>query len=122
MAKRRCTFAFRPTDTDGARLLAVLGARRFGELQAAFGGRRIWIPKSGVNMRCIVCSLRDRCIRTWRRRGMPAENIARSLGLSAKTVYRVLRAKDAPEASRPRRAREACVRRDALAQRVSSAP
>lgn len=91
MPSKSCTFAFRPSDTDGARLLKVLGARRLAELQAAFGGKRVWIPKAGANTRCIVCTLRDRCIRTWRRRGLPVENIARSLGVSAKTVYRVLR-------------------------------
>jgi hypothetical protein len=99
---KSCTFAFRPADTDGARLLKVLGARRLADLQAAFGGKRVWIPKSGANTRCTVCALRDRCIRAWRRRGLPVENIARSLGVSAKTVYRVLRAKDDGRGPEPR--------------------
>jgi hypothetical protein len=101
VAKTRCTYAFRPADTDGARLLKVLGARRLAALQAAFGGKRVWVPKSGANMRCVVCSLRDRCIRAWRRRGLPVENIARSLGVSAQTVYRVLRSSGASMRIRP---------------------
>ena len=95
MAKSRCTFSFRPADTDGARLLEVLGARRLAALQAAFGGKRVWIPKTGANIRCVVCSQRDRCIRTWRRRGLPVDTISRKLGVSPKTIYRVLRAKSA---------------------------
>lgn len=103
MAKTRCTFAYRPADTDGARLLKVLGARRLAALQSAFGGKRVWVPKAGGNTRCIVCSLRDRCIRAWRRRGLPVENIARSLGVSAQTVYRVLRDGPASASDHPGR-------------------
>lgn len=101
MAKTRCTYAFRPADADGARLLKVLGARRLAALQAAFGGKRVWVPKSGTNMRCIVCRLRDRCIRAWRRRGVPVDNIARSLGISSQTIYRVLRVRPAASGAHP---------------------
>ncbi len=101
MAKSRGACAFQPDDTDGARLLKLLGARRLALLQAAFGGQRVWVPKSGVNMRCIACRLRDRCIREWRKRGLPVAGIARSLGISAQTVYRVLRGQTVPAASHP---------------------
>lgn len=61
-------------------------------LQAAFGGRRIWIPKAGSTLRCSICRDRDRCIRSWRGQGQPIANIAKRLGVSPKTVYRVLSA------------------------------
>jgi Mor family transcriptional regulator len=95
MAKTRCTHSFQPSDTDGARLLHILGARRLAALQAAFGGTRVWIAKPEANIRCVVCRQRDRCIRTWRERGLPVATIAKKLGVSPKTVYRVLRAKPA---------------------------
>ena len=103
MAKIRCPDVFHPADRDGARLLKVLGARRLAALQAAFGGKRVWVRKPGANMRCIVCGLRDRCIRAWRRRGLPIENIARSLGISRQTIYRVLRSAPAAGGARSRR-------------------
>lgn len=90
-AKGGCTYEFRSDGTDGARLLEVLGADALERLQTAFGGKRLWVPKRGVKLRCSVCATRDRCIRTWRRDGLPVPHIARGLGVSAKTVYRVLR-------------------------------
>ena len=95
MARPRSACVFRPDGSDGARLLKLLGARRLALLQSAFGGRRVWVPKAGTNMRCVACRLRDRCIREWRRRGLPVGGIARSLGVSAQTVYRVLRGGEA---------------------------
>ncbi|MBI3565350.1 MAG: hypothetical protein HY079_09160 [Elusimicrobia bacterium] len=93
--KGGCTYEFEADGTDGAKLLEVLGAEALERLQTAFGGRRVWIPKRGVRLRCAVCTLRDRCIRTWHRDGVPVPNIARGLGVSPKTVYRVLRSADA---------------------------
>lgn len=87
-----------PVDSDAARLLKILGSRRLGALQAAFGGRRLWIPKAGSNLRCSVCRTRDECIRTWRKQGVGIPVIAKRLGVSSKTVYRVL---GAGSASRP---------------------
>lgn len=83
-------------------LLKVLGSRRLAALQAVLGGKRVWIPKAGVNFRCSVCSRRDDCIRAMRRQGIPVENISRRLGVSPKTVYRVLRTKPAAGGPRPR--------------------
>lgn len=65
-------------------------------LQDAFGGRRVWIPKPEAKVRCLSCRSRDRCIRAWRREGRPVGSIARSLGISQQTVYRVLGLKAAP--------------------------
>ena len=89
--KGGCTYEFRADGTDGARLLEVLGADALERLQTAFGGRRVWIPKRGVRLRCSVCVSRDRCIRAWHGDGVPVPSIARGLGVSVKTVYRVLR-------------------------------
>ncbi|MEK7232745.1 MAG: helix-turn-helix domain-containing protein [Elusimicrobiota bacterium] len=94
MPRTRCSF--QPIDSDAARLLKLLGARRMAAIQAALGGRRIWIPKSGINPRCAVCGLRDECIRAWRRQGMSVARIAKRVGISAKTVYRVLSGSFAP--------------------------
>jgi Mor family transcriptional regulator len=93
VAKTACLHKFRPVDADGARLLKVLGPRHLAALQDALGGKRVWIPKPGVAIRCLVCNHRDRCIRKMRREGQPVEQIARRFGISPKTVYRVLRVK-----------------------------
>ena len=90
MHSPRCAASPSPIDSDAARLLKILGTRRLAALQAAFGGRRLWIPKAGSNLRCSVCRHRDQCIRTWRGQGLSIGVIARRLGVSPKTVYRVL--------------------------------
>ncbi len=90
-----CPARFSAVGSDAARLLKVLGQARFERLQKAFGGRRLWIPKSGTHYPCGACSRRVRCIRRWRKQGRPARAIAERLGLSPKTVYRVL-AKSGP--------------------------
>ncbi|MCM2304132.1 MAG: helix-turn-helix domain-containing protein [Elusimicrobia bacterium] len=90
MHSPRCAASPSPIDSDAARLLKILGTRRLAALQAAFGGRRLWIPKAGSNLRCSVCRHRDQCIRTWRSQGLSIGVIARRLGVSPKTVYRVL--------------------------------
>lgn len=90
MPRTRCASSPQPIDSDAARLLKLLGSRRLALLQSAFGGRRLWIPKAGSNLRCSVCRLRDQCIRTWRGQGLSIAVIARRLGVSPKTVYRVL--------------------------------
>lgn len=75
---------------EAGRLLALLGSKRFKSLQKEFGGKRIWIPKEGVRMPCGVCTQRDGCIRAWRRQGNSVAEISRHLGISPKTVYRVV--------------------------------
>jgi hypothetical protein len=90
VTRTRCLSALLPVDSDAARLLKILGSRRLSALQAAFGGRRLWIPKAGSNLRCSVCRTRDECIRSWRKQGVSIAGIAKRLGVSAKTVYRVL--------------------------------
>lgn len=90
MPRTRCPASLSPVDSDAARLLKLLGSRRLAALQTAFGGRRLWIPKSGSNLRCSVCRYRDQCIRTWRAQGLSIVIIAKRLGVSPKTVYRVL--------------------------------
>jgi len=50
----------------------------------------LWIPKAGSNLRCSVCRNRDKCIRSWRAEGRDIAAIAKRLGVSPKTVYRVL--------------------------------
>lgn len=90
MPRTRCSSSHQPIDSDAARLLKLLGSRRLAALQVAFGGRRLWIPKVGSNLRCSVCRYRDQCIRSWRSQGLSIAVIARRLGVSPKTVYRVL--------------------------------
>lgn len=85
-----CSLGFDSNGTDAARLFQILGPRRFSQIQAVFGGKKIWIPKAGANLRCQACRLRNDCIRTWRKRGTSVEEIARRMGLSVKTIYRVL--------------------------------
>ena len=96
MPSIRCAASPRPIDSDVARLLKLLGSRRLALLQAAFGGRRLWIPKAGSNLRCSVCRFRDQCIHTWRKQGVIIVDIAKRLGVSPKTVYRVLGTERAP--------------------------
>ncbi len=90
VTRTRCSSSPQPIDSDAARLLKILGSRRLASLQAAFGGRRLWIPKAGSNIRCSVCRYRDQCIRAWRSQGLSIATIAKRLGVSPKTVYRVL--------------------------------
>ncbi|MEQ1919605.1 MAG: helix-turn-helix domain-containing protein [Elusimicrobiota bacterium] len=90
MPRLRCASSLQPVDSDAARLLKILGAKRLAAFQAAFGGRRLWIPKAGTNLRCAVCTQRDQCIRTWRSQGQGIASIAKRLGISSKTVYRIL--------------------------------
>lgn len=75
---------------EGGLLLEMLGPKVFKKVQKAFGGKRVWIPKPGARMPCGVCALRDACIRAWRGQGQTVASISRHLGISAKSVYRVL--------------------------------
>jgi hypothetical protein len=85
-----CPRQFTPEDSDVSRLLRVLGPAKFKDLQKAFGGRRVWVPKGGTRLSCMTCKERDVCIREWRRQGKPVDTISKHLGVSPKTVYRVL--------------------------------
>ncbi len=91
MTTPRCSLGFNSNGSDAALLFQVLGPRRFAKLQAVFGGQKVWIPKAGANLRCQACKLRDECIRRWRKRGSSVDAISRRMGLSPKTIYRVLR-------------------------------
>lgn len=99
VTRTRCQNSLQPIDSDAARLLKLLGSRRLSALQSAFGGRRLWIPKAGSNLRCSVCRFRDDCIRSWRKQGVSIANIAKRLGVSPKTVYRVIGAARAQAAA-----------------------
>jgi len=99
VTRTRCQNSLQPIDSDAARLLKILGSRRLSALQTAFGGRRLWIPKAGSNLRCSVCRFRDDCIRSWRKQGVSIANIAKRLGVSPKTVYRVIGAARAQAAA-----------------------
>ncbi|MBI3553412.1 MAG: helix-turn-helix domain-containing protein [Elusimicrobia bacterium] len=90
MTPIECPAQYEPAMTDSARLLKLLGKRKFTILQEVFGGRRIWIPKAGARPDCSTCARRDRCIVEWRQQKRPVDSIARHLGVSPKTVYRVL--------------------------------
>lgn len=100
MANPRCPSSFKPAINDTARLLQVLGAPALRILQQAFGGRRVWVPKKGTRLPCIACEERDDCIGQWRRQGSTVASIARHLGVSPKTVYRVLEAAAARSSKR----------------------
>lgn len=94
MAKIDCA-SFRSDDSDSAQLLEILGSERFAALQAVFGGKKVWVPKAGTGAGCQACRTRDGCILAWRGRGVSVAAIAARLGLSPKTVYRVLRGRAA---------------------------
>lgn len=102
-----CPDRFRPREKILARLLEVVGLERFLELQDVLGGRRLTIPGRGKNWPCGICSVRDRCIRSWRKQGHSPSDIAGHLGISRATVRRVLgKRRHPPFLKRP-------VRRDA---------
>lgn len=86
---------FKPNHSDSAQLFKILGPKRFSVLQAAFGGRKVWVPKAGNSTGCQSCGKRNSCIFIWRRTGVSAAAIAARVGLSTKTVYRVLRSRSA---------------------------
>ena len=90
MTKIRCS-TYRPDDSDSARLQKILGNKRFEALQAAFGGKKVWVPKAGTGAGCQACAKRNLCILAWRDSGVPVATIAARLQLSVKTVYRVIR-------------------------------
>ncbi len=90
MSTLNCPSHYTAADNDAARLLSLLGEPKFTALQKAFGGRRIWIPKAGTRPSCLTCCQRDKCIKDWRKQHRPVADIARHLGVSPKTVYRVL--------------------------------
>ena len=90
MPRLKCPSRFAAEDSDVLLLRKALGRGPFVALQKAFGGRRIWIPKSGTRPSCLTCCQRDKCIKDWRKQHRPVADIARHLGVSPKTVYRVL--------------------------------
>ncbi len=96
MTNLKCPCKYRGIDSDTARMLVILGKRRFAALQKAFSGRRVWIPKYGSRIPCGICANRNRCIQAWRDLGLPVAAISRFLKVSPKTVYRVLEAQRTP--------------------------
>ena len=84
-----CPADYCAKDSTIARLLEALGREDFRLLQKHFGGERLWIPKTGARPSCAACRWRNRCVRTWRGQGLSIAVIARHLGVSAKTIYRI---------------------------------
>ncbi|MBI4423200.1 MAG: helix-turn-helix domain-containing protein [Elusimicrobia bacterium] len=85
-----CRYGFEPEDRHAIRLLKLLGPRAFQALQTEFGGMRVWVPKPGARFPCGACRTREACARRWRQEGQTPAKIARHLGVSVKTVYRLL--------------------------------
>lgn len=85
-----CRWGFVPADRHAIRLLELLGPRAFRSLQEEFGGKRVWVPKSGARFPCAACKVRGGCVKRWRKAGRTPQAIATDLGVSAKTVYRLL--------------------------------
>lgn len=85
-----------PNARKAGRLLAIIGPKKFQEVQRALGGDSVWIPHPRVRADCFACRSRDACIRAWRSRGIRAADISRRLGVSLKTVYRVLERAPSP--------------------------
>jgi hypothetical protein len=85
-----CPKRYRAADSDAAWLFKFLGPAKFAALQQRFGGRRLWVPKAGTRASCLTCLDRDACILEWRASGRRVDEIGRYLGVSPKTVYRVL--------------------------------
>lgn len=90
MRSARCRWGFVSEDRHAIRLLEVLGPRAMRALQDEFGGKRVWVPKAGARMPCAACKVRAECVRRWRREGRSPRAIAEYLGVSPKTVYRLL--------------------------------
>ena len=88
-----CQDGFTPADRHAVRLHKLLGPRAFHVLQEEFGGKRVWVPKPGARFPCAACRTRGKCARRWKSAGRRPEVIAKHLGVSVKTVYRLLEAK-----------------------------
>ncbi|MBI5200147.1 MAG: helix-turn-helix domain-containing protein [Elusimicrobia bacterium] len=90
MHSLNCRWGFEPADRHAIRLLEILGSRAFTRLQEEFGGKRVWVPKAGARFPCAACNVRSSCVKRWRKAGRTPQAIAEHLGVSAKTVYRLL--------------------------------
>ena len=90
MHSLNCRWGFEPADRHAIRLLQILGSRAFTALQEEFGGKRVWVPKAGARFPCAACGVRAACVKRWRKAGRTPQAIAEHLGVSAKTVYRLL--------------------------------
>ncbi len=89
----RCPARYRCDSSGAAELLKLLGPKKFLLVQEVFGGRRMWIPKKGSRLPCAACAERPACIRHWRKGGRTPAAIADHLGISQKSVYRILGAR-----------------------------
>lgn len=98
-----CRWGFEPADRHAIRLLELLGPRAFRALQEEFGGKRVWVPKAGARFPCAACKVRGGCVHRWAKQGRSPAAIAEHLGVSAKTVYRLLDLKGRKRSSREAR-------------------
>lgn len=90
MYSLNCRWGFKAADRHAIRLLRILGPKSFKILQEEFGGKRIWVPKRGARYPCAACKTRLECAKRWRAEGDSPTKIAEHLGVSIKTVYRLL--------------------------------
>lgn len=97
-----CRWGFEPADRHAIRLLELLGPRAFHALQEEFGGKRVWVPKRGARFPCAACKVREGCVVRWWKQGKAPNDIATHLGVSSKTVYRLLDLKGRSGSGRPR--------------------
>lgn len=105
MHSMNCKWGFIPADRHAIRLLDLLGSRAFNALQEEFGGKRVWVPKAGARFPCAACKVRAGCVKRWRKAGRSPQLIAEHLGVSSKTVYRLLDLNGHTRSSRETRGR-----------------
>lgn len=107
MHSLNCRWGFQAADRHAIRLLELLGPRAFTALQDEFGGKRVWVPKAGARFPCAACKVRSGCVKRWRKAGRTPQAIAEHLGVSAKTIYRLLDLSGQRRSSRDGRDRSA---------------
>lgn len=105
MRSLNCRWGFEPADRHAIRLLEILGPRAFNALQEEFGGKRVWVPKPGARFPCAACNVRAGCVHRWWKQGKNPKDIAVHLGVSSKTVYRLLDLKGQERSKRDRGAK-----------------
>ena len=81
----QCKF-HKSTFCSSVELHKLTGEKLFKEIQKIFGGKRIWIPKTGHSFSCKYCEDRNTHILKLYRRGASIKWLAKKFDLSNKRV------------------------------------